>query len=202
MIVLVTLLLVVVSVPLSGGRMSAIADVKVRGTWLIFAGFAIQTVVISIAPVALESVADEVHIASYLFAGAFLLANLRLPGVWIAGLGGGLNFAAILANGGTMPAGEWATRVAGMSTVEGEFANSSLVDEPRLLVLGDIFAIPERWPLANVFSIGDVLLVVGATVVLHRLTDSRVARRFATPRPDASDEHAATTDVTTGGHQP
>ena len=36
----------------------------------------------------------------------------------------------------------------------------------HLAFLGDIMAVPEGWPLANVFSIGDVVLVIGAGRVL------------------------------------
>ena len=35
--------------------------------------------------------------------------------------------------------------------------NSGVLAAPRLAFLGDVFAIPAGWPLANVFSIGDVL---------------------------------------------
>lgn len=173
MIVLVMMLLVILSVPLCGGRLVKLAKVEVEETWLIMLGFAIQTVVISVAPRGLEPVADAVHLASYLLAGAFLVMNLHIVGLWIVGLGGALNFAAIMANGGTMPASDWATRVAGMVLADGEFANSAMVDDPKLLFLGDVFAIPSSWPLSNVFSVGDVLLVIGAAVVLHSVCESR-----------------------------
>jgi hypothetical protein len=31
-----------------------------------------------------------------------------------------------------------------------------------------VFYVPESWPLSNVFSIGDVLIVVGSTYLAHR----------------------------------
>ncbi|MFN8020137.1 MAG: DUF5317 family protein [Acidimicrobiales bacterium] len=185
MIVLVLLGLVIVSVPLLGGRLSRVAEVEVEETWLIITGFVAQTIVISVAPRQLEPIAGAVHLASYLLAAAFLIVNLHLRGLWLVGLGGGLNFAAIVANGGTMPAGAWATRVAGMNIADGEFSNSAMVAHPRLLFLGDVFPIPASWPLSNVFSIGDVLLVVGAFVVLHALCGSSLfeRRRVATVAP-------------------
>ena len=38
---------------------------------------------------------------------------------------------------------------------------------PRLPWLGDVFAIPRGWPLANVFSIGDVVIVVAVGYFAH-----------------------------------
>jgi hypothetical protein len=45
--------------------------------------------------------------------------------------------------------------------------------------LGDIFSTPRTWPLANVFSAGDVLLAVGAFLLLHSVCESRLARATA-----------------------
>ena len=61
----------------------------------------------------------------------------------VVGVGGGLNLLAIVANGGEMPASAWATRVAGIVEQPGKFANSTVVEHPRLLFFGDVFAIPK-----------------------------------------------------------
>jgi predicted MFS family arabinose efflux permease len=58
--------------------------------------------------------------------------------------------------------------------VPGEFANSAAVAEPKLWFLGDVFALPAGWPMANVFSIGDLLLLAGAFVLLHRQCGSYI----------------------------
>lgn len=44
---------------------------------------------------------------------------------------------------------------------EDRFTNSGPLEAPRLWFLGDIFAIPSGFPLANVFSVGDVLILAG-----------------------------------------
>ncbi len=178
MIVLVLTVAIVISVPLLGGKFSRLVQVEFEETWLVIFGFMIQMAVVSVAPRELETIAEAVHLASYLLAGGFLVVNLHIPGLWILGLGGGMNFAAIVANGGTMPAGRWATQISGLVQAEGEFANSGMVEHPKLLFLGDIFPIPAGWPLSNVFSIGDVLLVIGAGVVLHSLSGSRLSRAY------------------------
>ena len=51
--------------------------------------------------------------------------------------------------------------------------------------LGDVMAVPSGWPLANVFSIGDVLLVVGAAVIMHVQCGSALVRHRAGPPPSS-----------------
>src|SRR5581483_5559131 len=92
--------------------------------------------------------------------------------------GGLANFVAIIANGGVMPASRRALEIAGHAHVHG-FANSTAVAHPKLLFLGDVFAIPPSVPLHNVFSIGDVLIVVGIFLALHRQCESYLAYVFA-----------------------
>ena len=50
----------------------------------------------------------------------------------------------------------------------GTTANNSTVigAGTRLSFLGDVFAIPDGTILANVFSVGDVLIVVGVAILL------------------------------------
>ena len=86
----------------------------------------------------------------------------------VVGVGGASNLAAILANGGTMPASPAALEASGWQATPGQFANSAVVTEPRLAFLGDVFATPSWLPVHSVYSIGDVVIVVGVAVFLHR----------------------------------
>ena len=47
-----------------------------------------------------------------------------------------------------------------------DFVNSGVIEGARLAWLGDVFWIPSGWPLANVFSIGDVLIALGVVVAI------------------------------------
>jgi hypothetical protein len=105
----------------------------------------------------------------------FLWVNRRIARIWIVAVGGALNLIAIAANAGVMPAGPAAVRSAGIASNAEEFTNSGALDHGRLLFLGDIWAIPRGWPLANVFSIGDVVVAIGVFAVVHSLCGSRVA---------------------------
>ncbi|MDQ3593058.1 MAG: MFS transporter, partial [Actinomycetota bacterium] len=165
-----------ISVPLAGGRLSLLADLRLRHSWLIAAALAAQVLIITVFPDRLGELGEPAHMGTYLLAGAFLWANRRVPGLWLIGLGGAANFAAIVANGGVMPASEDALDVAGLSPDLGdEFANSALLADPELTVLGDVFAIPAAWPLSNVFSIGDLCIGVGLLVALHIISRSRLS---------------------------
>ena len=90
-----------------------------------------------------------------------------MPGLWLVAIGGALNFAAIVANGGVMPASRDALVRAGIEPSHG-FANSAALAHPKLQLIGDVFAVPGPWPLGNVFSIGDLVLVAGLMLLIHR----------------------------------
>ena len=85
------------------------------------------------------------------------------------------NLAAIVANGGVMPASGDALEAAGLVTDVEQFTNSGVVADPNLLFLGDVFAVPAGSPLANVFSIGDVCMALGVFLLIHAVTASRLA---------------------------
>ena len=75
--------------------------------------------------------------------------------------------AAIAANGGVMPAARGAVQLAGRPLdYHGIYANSAAIPHPHLLFLGDVFAIPAGLPLANTFSIGDILISTGVVVAI------------------------------------
>jgi Family of unknown function (DUF5317) len=164
----------VLSVPLARGRLSALGELRLRHGWLALAGIGVQILIISVVSGAPELVSEGVHMLSYLLLGAFAWFNRRIPGVPVIMLGGLLNFIAIAANGGVMPADpEIAVKMAG----EGGFQNSGGMDDPRLLFLGDIFATPSWFPLYNVYSVGDALIVLGVLILLHGVCGTRLVPR-------------------------
>jgi hypothetical protein len=187
-ILLVGVVVGVLTVVVARGDLRRLADVPLHRTPLLLGAIVLQALVISVLPDLATPVAVTLHLASYALAVGFVLSNRALPGLRIVLLGGLLNLVTIVANGGVMPASTWAVEVAGLEATEG-FSNSGVVDDPVLLPLGDVFAIPEQVPFANVFSIGDVVLVVGVTVTLHEVCGSRWTRagRRATRRAAPED---------------
>jgi hypothetical protein len=171
----------VLSVPLARGRLGALGDLHLRRSWLALAGIGVQILIISIFPGAPEWLSEAVHMLSYVLLGAFAWSNRRIPGVPVILFGGVLNFVAIAANGGVMPADpDIAVKVAG---AEG-FVNSGAMEDARLLFLGDIFATPEWFPLYNVYSVGDAVIVLGVLILLHAVCGTRlVPRRWRVAAP-------------------
>ena len=186
MLLVVAFLLALVTVPLAGGRLSALADLPIAHGWLLLAALAVQIGVVSLWPDADPQVLAVGHVASYAFIVLFLVANRDMPGLWLVSLGTGMNLTAIVANGGVMPATRAALEAAGRLPAAGRFANSTLVRAPQLKFLGDVFAWPDPLPLANVFSAGDICIAIGAVMVVHQMCGSRLApssRRRASRRP-------------------
>jgi hypothetical protein len=178
-------LLCLLSVPLARGRLGALAELELRRPWLVLAAIAIQVLIVSVLPGDVGALGEPLHLISYVLLGLFAWSNRRLAGVPVIALGGLSNLVAIAANGGVMPADPDALAAAGRTAEAGEFANSAAVDEPRLAFLGDVIATPGSLPLSNVYSIGDVLILLGAFVLLHVACGSRLAprRRGARRRP-------------------
>jgi hypothetical protein len=177
MIISVAGLFAVVLPLLLGGRFSRLAHVQFKHVGGILAALGIQIVIIELLP-GPQVLLRVAHLGTYAMAAWFLIANRRIPGLWLTGLGAALNGLAIVVNGGTLPAGASALRLAGMQATGERFMNSGILPHPRLAFLGDIFAIPAGFPLANVFSVGDVLIVLGASWTAFALLGTRWTRHW------------------------
>jgi hypothetical protein len=173
-----------------GGRLGRYAEVRIRSGWLVFVALAAQVLVIEVLPDGDRAVLSAVHLATYAVAGLFVWRNRHVPGLWILALGAASNGVTIALNGGTLPASADAVRNAGLALESEEFLNSGVLEHPRLPWLGDVFWIPDGWPLANVFSIGDVLIVLGIGWGAHRISGSRLVpgRWRWQPEPDDTPE--------------
>lgn len=153
---------------LAGGRLSNLDGLRLVKPWLIVLALLLQFVAFSPLGAALGATAMiALHIASYGLLGWFVVLNRTRAGVVVAGVGASLNLAAIAANGGYMPASPSALATAGITYAGDVYNNSGVSGEgTRLAFLGDVFATPSWLPMANVFSIGDVLIVVGVALML------------------------------------
>lgn len=168
MIIPLVAIALALSVPLTGGRVERLLALRLVGTWMVALALVVQVLITTIYVDDLsEQVGAVLHVATYLLAFAFFWRNRAVPGLWVIGLGGAMNFAAITANGGTMPARPVAIELAGLSP-HAEFTNSGVVEDAALWFLGDVFALPAGVPFANVFSLGDLVLLLGLGLLLHR----------------------------------
>jgi hypothetical protein len=166
----------VATVPLFGGRLRALAHVRITSFWLIGGALVLQVLAISVVPTWPRPLLIGAHLVSYAMAGSFVWLNRRISGLPMVALGGALNAVTIAVNGGTLPASRSALATAGIHPVAGDFNNSGVLAHPHLAWLGDIIPVPASVPMANVFSIGDLLILVGLAYGLHHLCGSRLVR--------------------------
>jgi hypothetical protein len=167
--------LAALAVPLAGGHLGALVEVRLRHVWAIFAALGLEIAAMEL-PGLPEGLRAALMVAAYPIGAVFLAANWHLPGIPLVALGAALNLLAISVNGGVMPASPSALAGAGLGVDEPGFQNSTALADPRLAFLGDVFYLPASWPLSNVFSVGDVLIALGIAWALHRICRSRLAR--------------------------
>ena len=164
---LVVIALCLATVPLTRGRLVRLGELRLRRGGLALAAIALQVLVVSVAPRGLAGLHEILHVASYALLAAFGWSNRRVTGVPIVLAGGALNLLAILANGGVMPTDPDVAEAAANSAAPGEFLNSVPVADARLGFLGDVLATPASLPLHNVYSAGDIVIVLGLLVIVH-----------------------------------
>ena len=173
MIILAPLLVSVLVGLLRGGSLLALAKVQFSYGGLILLAVALQRVIYTSWWEGVPTLAGWTSTVYSVSMAVLLLAvglNHTLPGMGLLGAGLFLNSIAVWSNGGHMPASLWALQTAGFLPADQHIAawqlNNSILmsDSSRLWFLCDIFALPQSWPLANVFSIGDLLIVVGGII--------------------------------------
>jgi hypothetical protein len=159
---------------------------------LVWATLLVQALLLE-APLP-DAVARVGHVLTYVAALVFLWLNRRVAGALVVAAGAASNGLTIALNGGVLPADPDA--VAATGRVEtGDFANSAVVADPVLPWLGDVFAWPAPLPLANTFSVGDVLILLGVALAAwtHTARLGRVPKGGgASPAPETpGDDDAA-----------
>ena len=151
-----------------GGRLDWLANVRFEWAWLAVGGLLVQVLLFS--PLLSERIGSDLGAVVYVASTAAVLIAVvrnirRLPALALVAIGAVSNLAAVIANGGVMPTTAAALATAGLSPAGG-FSNSALTADPRLAPLTDVYALPSGVPLANVFSIGDVLIGIGIALVV------------------------------------
>lgn len=159
------------------GRLANLAALRLRGLWLLLPPLLLQLLIFPLGghgPL-LTWGTPYWHILSYLFLLFFVFLNRGYPEILLMGLGLFLNFLAIAANGGYMPASAEALRRAGLESVAqgletGTRSGNTVLmsSSTRLNFLGDWLYLPAWFLLSSSFSVGDVILGLGAALLLAR----------------------------------
>ena len=151
---------------MSGGNPTRLGDLRIKWGVLIALGMLGQVLLFS-TPIGnqLGDAAALVYIASNVIVLGAVAANLAIPGLLAVLAGGASNMIAIVANGGYMPVSPDALAAMGRLPKEG-YSNSVPRTDVVLGPLTDIFTMPAWVPMANVFSVGDILIGVGAAIAI------------------------------------
>ena len=128
-----------------------------------------------------DSTGQYIYMATILLTLVVYYKNVHIPGLVIILVGALLNGLVIFANGGYMPTRAELLDEAGrlenvQQSEEAQAAGERMThtnsvisdDDTPLEFLGDIFALPDDWPLSNVYSIGDIFIAVGAAATTAR----------------------------------
>jgi uncharacterized protein DUF5317 len=150
---------------LLGGRIDQLANLRLRWASLAVFGLVVQVALFA-DPVSavVGDAAPAIYVASTAAVLVAVLRDARIPGMAVVALGAACNLAAIVANGGYMPADPAA--LASVVALSAGYSNSVVVTEPALRPLTDLYALPPAFPLANVFSVGDVVIGLGIALVI------------------------------------
>jgi len=161
---------------LARGRLAGLADIRFRAAWLFVAGLMVQVALFSDAVSArIGDAGAPIYVASTATVLLAIVINHAIPGLRVVAVGAASNLAAIIANGGYMPADPAALAAAGIHAPS-TYSNSAVLSAPVLQPLTDLFVLPHWVPFHNIFSVGDV--VIGAGVVVTIV----VAMRRTRPR--------------------
>jgi hypothetical protein len=151
---------------LTGGSAARLGALRLSWAPLIVLGMAVQLALFS-SPLgnAVGDAAPVVYVLSTVIVLVAVAANLAVPGLVLVLAGGASNLLAIVANGGYMPVSPGALEAMARLPKEG-YSNSAPRVDVILGPLTDIFTMPTWVPMANVFSVGDVLIGAGVAVAV------------------------------------
>jgi len=151
---------------------------KIRFGWLVLMALAAQLVVIYADFGDAAVVRRFIFPSTYVLLLAFVILNRRRIGFLVIGAGMLLNFLAIVSNGGLMPVTPANAEKAGMGyKIEGVELGEAIPRSKNVLLeesdthlrwLSDRFTWISDSPVA-VFSVGDIVIAAGLTVVLLEL---------------------------------
>jgi hypothetical protein len=150
----------------SGGSVARLGNLRFSWAPLIVVGMVVQLLLFSTSlGDALGAAAPLVYVASNVAVLVAVWKNRSIPGLPLVLVGGAANLLAICANGGYMPVSSAALTALGRGAPDG-YVNSRFVDGALLGPLTDQFAMPAWMPMANIFSVGDVLIGVGIAIAI------------------------------------
>ena len=154
---------------------SGIKNKEVKAVYLIFIGFLMQLLIFyeKFSNSLFSSVTPIFYVVSLFILLAFLLLNLHYKGILIAMIGFSLNLLVILVNKGFMPQNLSKLELIGehakiaLLQQYGTFYNATVMSEKtHLNFLGDNITAQSLNPFVGVYSIGDIIILLGLCVFI------------------------------------
>ena len=190
MVLLAAILLSIIVALIRGGRLDRLAGVSFRHGWVALLALGLQVAIVyAVEPGSRPSA--WLLIGSHVLLIFVIAVNRNIPGLPIVGLGLGLNLLVMLVNGGFMPVTPEALAQAGLShRAQGLSAGDHVLgakdvllprDNTRLWILSDIFAVPLP-VIRTVFSLGDLVLALGAFILFQRAMGAAPGRPGTTAK--------------------
>jgi len=174
LLIIIIIAIVGISAAINKG-FKGIKKKELKGILLLIVGFAIQLLIFNehFAKSKISNFTPLLYIISLLILYIFLLLNLNYKGIKITLIGFSLNVITIIANKGYMPQDINKLYVVGEKTKAelilqyGHFYNATLMSKnTHLNIFGDRIIIPFLKSLSAVYSIGDVIIIIGICIFI------------------------------------
>ncbi|AOY75699.1 DUF5317 domain-containing protein [Clostridium formicaceticum] len=165
-----------------GGQFRRLGITTLRFSWVILLAFSLRlaiSVMISLGHPVVIHYRMILYLASYILLFVALFFNMHFKCMWLITIGSITNFLAILLNKGSMPIN--------METLE-KFGFENMLTSIQLGVLpqyipmeeaelystylGKGLSMPSIYPLKQIFSIGDLLIVIGIFFLVQHMMSS------------------------------
>ncbi len=150
------------------GRISNFEYVKIKLWYIVTVAFLIQFISIN-AQFIDDRLFYILHLLSYVIIMGVFIINRHLFSVWIIGAGHIMNFLVIALNEGKMP-----VRVTEkIMTLTGgnpyfDRGHMMMTDDTKFKIFADLFVLDIPIIPVSVFSIGDILLVIGIFILVQK----------------------------------
>ncbi len=150
------------------GRLSNFENIKFKLWYLISVAFLIQFIGINLQ-IFNDMTYYVLHILSYVIIIFVTCINHHLFSVWFLGIGNLMNFVVIAFNEGKMPV-KITTKIMEITGENPYFDRGHMMmnELTRFKIFGDLFVLDVPVIPVSVFSGGDVLLVIGAFLLIQQ----------------------------------
>ncbi len=154
---------------LRGGRSLNIGSFEFKGWVLIVIGFLLQMLPMLLGRMSwMTHNGHTIAFATLILVFFIVMLNGKKRGFWLVALGAFLNILAMASHGLKMPVSLSALRGMGHQELVESLSNSAVLNYTGLErltqwndYLGKVIALPSGYPLAQVISLGDILMSVG-----------------------------------------